>query len=108
MGFIWCKYGCWSNFRCSRIEMVSRVIFLLIQILCFEPLVDIYGNLASSKNREHKMWKHQAPSPIGVKCLGCVKTSVLTSVSTNPKAGDILIGFLASLIISFAFSMFKQ
>ncbi|XP_021765544.1 plastidal glycolate/glycerate translocator 1, chloroplastic-like [Chenopodium quinoa] len=32
----------------------------------------------------------------------------LTKVSTNPGAGDILMGFLGSVIISFAFSMFKQ
>lgn len=34
--------------------------------------------------------------------------SYLTKVSTNPGAGDILMGFLGSVIISFAFSMFKQ
>lgn len=32
----------------------------------------------------------------------------LTKVATNPGAGDILMGFLGSVIISFAFSMFKQ
>ncbi|KAG5524377.1 hypothetical protein RHGRI_031139 [Rhododendron griersonianum] len=32
----------------------------------------------------------------------------LTKVSSNPGAGDILMGFLGSVIISFAFSMFKQ
>lgn len=32
----------------------------------------------------------------------------LTKASTNPGAGDILMGFLGSVIISFAFSMFKQ
>lgn len=32
----------------------------------------------------------------------------LTKVSTDPGAGDILMGFLGSVIISFAFSMFKQ
>ncbi|KAK1435944.1 hypothetical protein QVD17_01717 [Tagetes erecta] len=32
----------------------------------------------------------------------------LTEVSTNPGAGDILMGFLGSVILSFAFSMFKQ
>lgn len=34
--------------------------------------------------------------------------SYLTKVSSNPGAGDILMGFLGSVIISFAFSMFKQ
>ncbi|KAL2901198.1 Plastidal glycolate/glycerate translocator 1 chloroplastic [Bienertia sinuspersici] len=32
----------------------------------------------------------------------------LTKVSANPGAGDILMGFLGSVIISFAFTMFKQ
>ncbi|KAG0474751.1 hypothetical protein HPP92_014437 [Vanilla planifolia] len=32
----------------------------------------------------------------------------LTKVSSNPGAGDVLMGFLGSVIISFAFSMFKQ
>ncbi|XP_078182495.1 plastidal glycolate/glycerate translocator 1, chloroplastic [Carex rostrata] len=32
----------------------------------------------------------------------------LTKASSNPGAGDILMGFLGSVIISFAFSMFKQ
>ncbi|XP_043695784.1 plastidal glycolate/glycerate translocator 1, chloroplastic-like [Telopea speciosissima] len=32
----------------------------------------------------------------------------LTKVSSNPGAGDILLGFLGSVIISFAFSIFKQ
>ncbi|KAJ6854292.1 plastidal glycolate/glycerate translocator 1, chloroplastic [Iris pallida] len=32
----------------------------------------------------------------------------LTKVPSNPGAGDILMGFLGSVIISFAFSMFKQ
>ncbi|XAR70702.1 hypothetical protein NMG60_11027652 [Bertholletia excelsa] len=32
----------------------------------------------------------------------------LTKVSSNPGAGDILMGFLGSVIISFSFSMFKQ
>ncbi|KAK9079951.1 hypothetical protein SSX86_001626 [Deinandra increscens subsp. villosa] len=32
----------------------------------------------------------------------------LTKASTNPGAGDILMGFLGSVILSFAFSMFKQ
>ncbi|KAF8412895.1 hypothetical protein HHK36_000867 [Tetracentron sinense] len=32
----------------------------------------------------------------------------LTKVSSNPGAGDILMGFLGSVIISFAFSMFRQ
>ncbi|KAI7728657.1 hypothetical protein M8C21_010223 [Ambrosia artemisiifolia] len=32
----------------------------------------------------------------------------LTKVSSNPGAGDILMGFLGSVILSFAFSMFKQ
>ncbi|XP_021273890.1 plastidal glycolate/glycerate translocator 1, chloroplastic [Herrania umbratica] len=36
--------------------------------------------------------------------LGCY----LTKVSSNPGAGDILMGFLGSVILSFAFSMFKQ
>ncbi|OMO93464.1 LrgB-like protein [Corchorus olitorius] len=32
----------------------------------------------------------------------------LTKVPSNPGAGDILMGFLGSVILSFAFSMFKQ
>lgn len=32
----------------------------------------------------------------------------LTKVPSNPGAGDVLMGFLGSVIISFAFSMFKQ
>ncbi|CAL5441167.1 unnamed protein product [Camellia sinensis] len=32
----------------------------------------------------------------------------LTKASSNPGAGDILMGFLGSVIISFSFSMFKQ
>lgn len=32
----------------------------------------------------------------------------LTNVSNNPGAGDILMGFLGSVILSFSFSMFKQ
>lgn len=32
----------------------------------------------------------------------------LTKVSSNPGAGDILMGFLGSVILSFAFSMFQQ
>ncbi|KAI9072259.1 hypothetical protein K1719_045763 [Acacia pycnantha] len=32
----------------------------------------------------------------------------LTKASSNPGAGDILMGFLGSVILSFAFSMFKQ
>ncbi|KAL5728478.1 Plastidal glycolate/glycerate translocator 1 [Ranunculus cassubicifolius] len=37
-----------------------------------------------------------------------VLVNYLTKVSSNPGAGDILMGFLGSVIISFAFSMFKQ
>ncbi|KAJ8426757.1 hypothetical protein Cgig2_029426 [Carnegiea gigantea] len=36
--------------------------------------------------------------------LGCY----LTNASRDPGAGDVLMGFLGSVIISFAFSMFKQ
>jgi len=32
----------------------------------------------------------------------------LTKASSNPGAGDILMGFLGSVILSFSFSMFKQ
>ena len=32
----------------------------------------------------------------------------LTKVASDPGAGDILMGFLGSVILSFAFSMFKQ
>lgn len=32
----------------------------------------------------------------------------LTKASSNPGAGDVLMGFLGSVILSFAFSMFKQ
>ncbi|XP_010933398.2 plastidal glycolate/glycerate translocator 1, chloroplastic [Elaeis guineensis] len=37
-----------------------------------------------------------------------VLADYLTKVSSNPGAGDILMGFLGSVIISFAFSMFQQ
>uniref|UniRef100_A0A0D9V1H6 Plastidal glycolate/glycerate translocator 1, chloroplastic n=1 Tax=Leersia perrieri TaxID=77586 RepID=A0A0D9V1H6_9ORYZ len=37
--------------------------------------------------------------------LGC---DYLTKAPSNPGAGDVLMGFLGSVIISFAFSMFKQ
>ncbi|XP_042483761.1 plastidal glycolate/glycerate translocator 1, chloroplastic-like [Macadamia integrifolia] len=40
--------------------------------------------------------------------LDAVLGYYLTKVSSNPGAGDILMGFLGSVIISFAFSMFKQ
>lgn len=40
--------------------------------------------------------------------LDPVLGNYLTKVSSNPGAGDILMGFLGSVIISFAFSMFKQ
>eukprot|EP00262_Sarcandra_glabra_P018999 TRINITY_DN69_c0_g1_i1.p1 TRINITY_DN69_c0_g1~~TRINITY_DN69_c0_g1_i1.p1 ORF type:complete len:526 (-),score=61.72 TRINITY_DN69_c0_g1_i1:296-1873(-) len=40
--------------------------------------------------------------------LDAVLGHYLTKVSSNPGAGDILMGFLGSVIISFAFSMFKQ
>ncbi|GLT58475.1 hypothetical protein SLA2020_313650 [Shorea laevis] len=36
--------------------------------------------------------------------LGCY----LTKVSSDPGAGDVLMGFLGAVILSFAFSMFKQ
>lgn len=32
----------------------------------------------------------------------------LTKSSANPGAGDLLMGFLGSVILSFAFSMFRQ
>jgi len=32
----------------------------------------------------------------------------LTKVASDPGAGDILMGFLGSVILSFAFSMFKK
>jgi hypothetical protein len=32
----------------------------------------------------------------------------LTKQGGNPGAGDLLMGFLGSVILSFAFSMFKQ
>jgi hypothetical protein len=32
----------------------------------------------------------------------------LTKAASNPGAGDILMGFLGTVIISFAFSIFKQ
>ncbi|KAK2662623.1 hypothetical protein Ddye_001197 [Dipteronia dyeriana] len=35
-------------------------------------------------------------------------SNYLTKVSSNPGAGDVLMGFLGSVILSFAFSMFKQ
>lgn len=31
-----------------------------------------------------------------------------TKAASNPGAGDVLMGFLGSVILSFAFSMFKQ
>ncbi|ERN15567.1 plastidal glycolate/glycerate translocator 1, chloroplastic [Amborella trichopoda] len=40
--------------------------------------------------------------------LDAVLGDYLTKVPSNPGAGDILMGFLGSVIISFAFSMFKQ
>ncbi|OVA12070.1 CidB/LrgB family [Macleaya cordata] len=40
--------------------------------------------------------------------MDAVLGDYLTKVSSNPGAGDILMGFLGSVIISFAFSMFKQ
>ncbi|KAL6176094.1 hypothetical protein ACLB2K_052730 [Fragaria x ananassa] len=40
--------------------------------------------------------------------LDPVLASYLTKVSSNPGAGDILMGFLGSVILSFAFSMFQQ
>lgn len=40
--------------------------------------------------------------------LDAVLGAYLTKVPSNPGAGDILMGFLGSVIISFAFSMFKQ
>ncbi|XWS62242.1 hypothetical protein CRYUN_Cryun07bG0193500 [Craigia yunnanensis] len=40
--------------------------------------------------------------------VGAVLGYYLTKVSYNPGAGDILMGFLGSVILSFAFSMFKQ
>lgn len=40
--------------------------------------------------------------------MDAVLGSYLTKASSNPGAGDILMGFLGSVIISFAFSMFKQ
>lgn len=40
--------------------------------------------------------------------LDAVLGNYLTKVSSNPGAGDLLMGFLGSVIISFAFSMFKQ
>ncbi|XP_022157839.1 plastidal glycolate/glycerate translocator 1, chloroplastic [Momordica charantia] len=40
--------------------------------------------------------------------LDPILASYLTKVSSNPGAGDILMGFLGSVILSFAFSMFKQ
>ncbi|KAK7407099.1 hypothetical protein VNO78_08741 [Psophocarpus tetragonolobus] len=40
--------------------------------------------------------------------LGTVLGYYLTKSSSNPGAGDILMAFLGSVILSFAFSMFKQ
>uniref|UniRef100_A0A0D9XMX7 LrgB-like protein n=1 Tax=Leersia perrieri TaxID=77586 RepID=A0A0D9XMX7_9ORYZ len=40
--------------------------------------------------------------------LDAVLGDYLTKAPSNPGAGDILMGFLGSVIISFAFSMFKQ
>ncbi|XP_022996185.1 plastidal glycolate/glycerate translocator 1, chloroplastic-like [Cucurbita maxima] len=40
--------------------------------------------------------------------LDPILASYLTKASSNPGAGDILMGFLGSVILSFAFSMFKQ
>ncbi|XP_078442074.1 plastidal glycolate/glycerate translocator 1, chloroplastic [Wolffia australiana] len=40
--------------------------------------------------------------------LDAVLGDYLTKNASNPGAGDILMGFLGSVIISFAFSMFKQ
>ncbi|NP_001151575.2 lrgB-like family protein [Zea mays] len=40
--------------------------------------------------------------------LDAVLGDYLTKAPSNPGAGDVLMGFLGSVIISFAFSMFKQ
>ncbi|KAJ0989909.1 hypothetical protein J5N97_008265 [Dioscorea zingiberensis] len=40
--------------------------------------------------------------------VDAVLGNYLTKVSSNPGAGDVLMGFLGSVIISFAFAMFKQ
>lgn len=40
--------------------------------------------------------------------VDAVLADYLTKVPSNPGAGDLLMGFLGSVIISFAFSMFKQ
>ncbi|CAL4932493.1 unnamed protein product [Urochloa decumbens] len=40
--------------------------------------------------------------------IDAVLGDYLTKASSNPGAGDVLMGFLGSVIISFAFSMFKQ
>lgn len=40
--------------------------------------------------------------------LDHVLGSYLTKVASNPGAGDVLMGFLGSVILSFAFSMFQQ
>ncbi|RCV43593.1 hypothetical protein SETIT_9G306500v2 [Setaria italica] len=40
--------------------------------------------------------------------LNAVLGDYLTKAPSNPGAGDVLMGFLGSVIISFAFSMFKQ
>ncbi|KAJ1296082.1 hypothetical protein BS78_01G271700 [Paspalum vaginatum] len=40
--------------------------------------------------------------------LDAVLGDYLTKVPSNPGAGDVLMGFLGSVILSFAFSMFKQ
>ncbi|CAN1748858.1 Plastidal glycolate/glycerate translocator 1, chloroplastic [Linum perenne] len=40
--------------------------------------------------------------------LDAVLGSYLTKAAANPGAGDVLMGFLGSVILSFAFSMFKQ
>ncbi|CAM8982984.1 unnamed protein product [Rhodiola kirilowii] len=40
--------------------------------------------------------------------LDSVLGAYLTNVSSDPGAGDILMGFLGSVILSFAFSMFQQ
>ncbi|KAG4399603.1 hypothetical protein GLYMA_08G265967v4 [Glycine max] len=41
-------------------------------------------------------------------CLVWLQGYYLTKASSNPGAGDILMGFLESVILSFSFSMFKQ
>lgn len=53
---------------------------------------------------ERNKWVSTVSSNFGVNCAG----GYLTKSAGSPGAGDLLMGFLGSVILSFAFSMFRQ